>query len=95
MRGRSPSIYSDPIVILIAQTHGELGDGDETVAWLRKVLAAPAVPSFVPASLRIDPRFRKPLGSPQMQALLAEFSRLDDYGSGRVAAPLPKGFGGR
>ncbi len=95
MRGRAPSIYSDPIVILIAQTHGALGEAEDTVAWLRKVLDAPAVPAFVPASLRIDPRFRKVIGSPQMQALLAEFSRLDDYGSGRTAAPMPKSLGPR
>jgi len=95
LRGRTPSIYSDPIVLLIAQTHGALRDSDELVAWLRKVLDAPAVPAFVPASLRIDPRFKNVTGLPQMQALLAEFSRLDQFGSGRAMAPMPNSSGTR
>ena len=95
MRGRAPSIYGDPIVLLIAQTHGMLGDADEMVMWLRKQLDAPAVPSFTPASLRIDPRFNTVIGSTQMQALLAEFGQLDQYGSGKATAPMPKSFGPR
>jgi hypothetical protein len=95
MRGRAPSIYSDPIVLLIAQTHGMLGEADEMVVWLRKLLSAPAEPTFTPASLRIDPRFKDVIGWPQMQALLAEFSRLDQYGSGKATAPMPSSLGPR
>jgi tetratricopeptide (TPR) repeat protein len=95
MRGRAPSIYGDPIVLLMAHTHGILGYGEEMVVWLRKVLDVPAVPAFVPAPLRIYPGFKKLIGLPQMQALLAEFSRLDQYGSGKAAAPMPKSFGPR
>lgn len=95
MRGRAPSIYGDPIVLLIAQTHGVLREADEMVAWLRKLLSAPAEPTFTPASLRIDPRFKDVIGTPQMQALLDEFSRLDQYGSGKTAAPEATAMGAR
>ncbi len=77
VRGRAPNVYRTRLVLLFAQTYGELGDYPAMVFWLRKLLAEPSGVPLTPASFRLDPRFNRATDAPEVQALLKEFASLD------------------
>jgi len=92
--GRAPNVYAGQPIVLVAQTHAELGEPAKTAPWLRKLFVEPSIIVFTPASLRLDPRFAGVVGTPDIQALLAEFAALDQPvargtgDGGQKAAPM-------
>lgn len=99
VRGRTRSIYSGQIMILLAQTHAALDDTEKAAGWLRIHLSGPSSIPFTPASLKLDPRFRQAISEPPMPALLKEFGHLDvpkthaaqpaDFAPAKSVAVLP------
>ena len=86
LRGEAPSVYTGQVVALIAQAHGVLGEFDQMIPWLRRLLTAPSGMPFTPASLRLDPRFGAFVAQPPVPPLLAEFAALDPAGAALAKA---------
>lgn len=72
--GRPPSLYRGPLAVMIAQAYREMNDVAGMARWLRKLFFEPSDVPFTPESLRLDPRFRGATESPEIQALMREFT---------------------
>jgi len=77
VRVRAPNVYRPRLVMSLAQAYGALGDFKNMAFWLRKLFAEPSSAPLTPASFRLDPRFNRAAGAPEIQALLKEFASLD------------------
>ena len=88
--GRAPNVYRGPVVLLLAQTRGVLGDYSAMAPWVRKLFAEYSANPFTPASFSHDARFSTALAAPEIAALLKEFAQLDlpVAGKSEVSAPI-------
>jgi len=81
LAGREPSVYTRQPVALIAQAHGVMGEIDQMIPWLRRLITEPSGMPFTPASLRLDSRFGPYMADPRLQGFLTEFVGLDQPGT--------------